>query len=119
MDAINSLREIEEDCSKNGWDGYDAFSVTKLAVKEAELFLNLLPSSVIIPNVSPDPRGGIALEWRNSRNDFIILTLKGNFILNYAGYFGPNNKIHRTEPFIKSIPRTILEKISSYFSESL
>jgi hypothetical protein len=65
MDAINSLQEIQEDCSQNGWDGY-----------------------------------------------------KGNFFLNYAGYFGPNNKIHGMEPFINSIPRTILEKISSYFSKS-
>lgn len=117
MDAINSLREIEDDCSKSGWDGYEALAVPKFAVKEAELFLNMLPTSIIIPYVSPDPRGGIAFEWRNSRNEFIILTLKGNFILNYAGYFGANNKFNETEPFINSIPRTIIEKLSTHFSE--
>lgn len=108
-DAINTVYEISLECANEDWDGYGALPVSEDANYEARKILQLLPSSVPMPEVLPEPSGDIGLEWRKGRNHFVI-SVSGNNEITYAGIFG-KNRIHGTEYFYNAIPSIILENL--------
>jgi len=116
--TLESLKQLYEECSEEGWDGYNANPITQDAYFEAKKIIDLLPIySLPMPEIVPEPDGGIALEWyKAKRFVFIISVIEKNEIV-YAGLFGPN-KTHGTEFFIDNLPQKIIENLRRlYFQE--
>ncbi len=61
--AAAQLDEVSSEASYVGWDGYGALPVDPLACVYAKLFLNILPTTAPIPELSADSDGEIALDW--------------------------------------------------------
>jgi len=98
-EALQSLNEVFEECSEEGWDGYDALPITEEAYFEAIKLIKSLPvTSFPMPEVTPVPNGKIGLEWYREKRQVFVASVSGRNEIVYAGLFGVN-KSHGTEYF--------------------
>jgi hypothetical protein len=111
-DAINSLKKIFSECSEDGWDGYDAKTISQVTFDEAYKFLNSLPSWLSMPEIVPEPNGDIGFEWYFGKDKVFIVSVEGLGQLSYAGILGLGVKAHGAEIFDGTIPKSIIENVS-------
>lgn len=105
-----SLLEVYKDCSRENWDGYGALAIPYDAYEEAKKIINLLPSSIQIPEITAEPNGEIGFEWRRGKGQIFVISIGGKHRINYAGIFG-DNKTHGSEYFEETIPSVIIENL--------
>jgi hypothetical protein len=60
---LAELNEVLSEASREGWDGYGARPLNPDAYYFAKTFLNNLPSTAPLPEVSADTDGEVALDW--------------------------------------------------------
>lgn len=106
--TIAILHEAVEECSQTNWDGYGAQPVSGRTYSEAIRFLNALPIWLPVPEIVPEPDGGIGFEWYVSMQKTFVASVNGSGKVIYAGLFGRGNKAHGAEVFNGTIPQTIL-----------
>ena len=114
-DKLKTLNEVYQKCSVENWDGYDAVPISPNAYSEATEVLKMLPSTLPMPEISPEPAGEIALEWYKSKDWIFVISLRGKRTITYAGLFGEKNKTYGTECFEVSLPNIILRSIHRLF----
>ena len=61
--TLMELDEVRAEASQGGWNGYDALPLNPSAYVFARAFLNALPTTAPLPQVSADPDGEVALDW--------------------------------------------------------
>jgi hypothetical protein len=61
--VISELDEVRAEASREGWDGYGARPLDHGAYVFGKMFLNALPSTAPLPEVSADTDGEVALDW--------------------------------------------------------
>ena len=115
--VLQSLNKEFDECSEEGWDGYDALPITKEAYFEAMKLIKCLPiTSFPMPEVAPEPNGEIGLEWFIGRRQVFNASVSGKNEIVYAGLFGVN-KVHGTEYFGDSLPFAILENLKRLYKD--
>jgi hypothetical protein len=107
--AYNELDEVYDECSEKDWDGYGAEAITAKAYNEAKIILNIIPTSYPEPEITPEPGGGIGIEWYKGEGESFIISVDGSKVMVYAGLFGKNNETYGNESFRNTIPRVIFE----------
>jgi len=116
-EALQSLKEVFEECSEEGWDGYDALPITKYAYIEAKRLIESLPvTAFTMPEVAPEPNGEIGIEWYRENRLVFVVSVSGKNEIVYAGLFGAN-KTHGTEYFGDSLPSIILENLKRLYKD--
>lgn len=115
QEAINELREIYNEVSKEDWDGYDSEAINADAVIEASKLIRMLPSSLPLPEITIEPDGGIGLEWYKTKGFVFVASVLGENIISYAGLFGPSSEIHGKENFTDTIPTIFLSALNKLF----
>jgi len=108
--VLRSLAEVLKECSKEGWDGYEALPINEDAYLEAKRLILSLPITIPMPEVTPEPTGEMALEWSRGNRRVFIASVSGKNQIVYAGLFGIN-KTHGIEYFGDSLPSAILENL--------
>lgn len=114
---LGEVREIIQDCSNEGWDGYNAEPISDESGFRAEQLVRLLPEGIQPPKVIPEPTGDIALEWSKGKDTHFTLGI-GDGTLVYAGIFGGSRKKYGEEQFSQELPQETLGILTSYFSEA-
>ena len=114
-DVLQSLEDLFEECSEEGWDGNEASPITEDAYLEARRLINNLPINLRMPEVVPEPSGEIGLEWSKGKDRVFVLSLSGRNEIVYAGLFGIN-KVHGVEYFGDAVPSTILENLRRLYA---
>ena len=61
--VLTQLDEVCAEASHEGWDGYGARPLGPGAYGFAKIFLNALPSTVPLPELSADADGEVSLDW--------------------------------------------------------
>jgi hypothetical protein len=117
-ESLECLDNIYLECSKENWDGYGSNPITQETYFEAKNLLELLQTSFPIPEICPEPNGGIGIEWYKKRGCSFIISVSGKNIITYAGLFGEGNQTHGTEHFTNSVPKIILNFLMRLFSNS-
>jgi len=113
---IDELLNIQLDCSKSGWDGYDAQPINKKVISEAFNLINIISSlnkKILTPDLSPAPNGSIIFEWRS---DDIILTISvmGEERLIYT-FINENKTIAKREIIKNQLSAEIKDLLLKYF----
>lgn len=83
--AIKSLyKEIDDlhiECSKSGWDGYDAEPIENVTCQEAKRLVDIIKVELMgrIHNVdiSPGADGSIIFEWRKGNYGILTISVSG------------------------------------------
>jgi len=114
--ALKSLDEVYGECSEANWDGYDAAPISLEAYFETSKLLRIIPNSFPVPDILPEPDGGIGLEWYKDRGFSFVISVSGKNIITYAGRFGKNNETYGSEDFRDSISKVILDWLKRLFS---
>jgi len=114
-DVLQSLEDLFEECSEEGWDGNEASPITEDAYLEARRLISNLPINLRMPEVVPEPSGEIGLEWSKGKDRVFVLSLSGRNEIVYAGLFGIN-KVHGVEYFGDAVPSTILENLRRLYA---
>jgi len=114
-ETVRALNEVLEEHATPNWDGYGAKAVDFGSYLEAERFIHSLPITVPSPEITVEPDGEIAFEWRNGPRCVFSVSMGNNGELTYAGLFG-RSKTHGTEYFGDGLPRTILDNIQRVFA---
>lgn len=110
------LALLRDECSRPGWDGYDAKPLGDEVLAEARAFIAELPQSVELPELVPEPSGAIQLEWRCGKQKILTISLSGRGGLVYAGFLSPREKMHGEMEFSNGIPDCILILLREHFS---
>lgn len=99
-----------QEASVRGWDGYDADPVRFGSYELAIRLVNDLPRPFLDADVSIDPDGEVAFEWRYAPGWLLSISIGDSGILTYAGSWG-ESKAHGRERIYESIPRVIDEAL--------
>jgi len=109
MQLREELEEISQECSREDWDNYGATPINPIAVEEAWKILEHMPHFLGLPEVAPEPHGGIGFEWRKGANRVLVLSVVGQHTISFAAIYEGGN-IHGTEYFEESLPSPILSQ---------
>lgn len=109
--AIEKLVKIYELCAHEDWDGNGEKGVSISALSEAIKLFQLFPPAIPMPHISPEPSGGIALEWYKDKSHVFIATLSGIGVITFAGLYGVGNQLRGTVYFGDSLPGVLVGNI--------
>ncbi len=74
-DAISAVWNVASDASEHDWNGEGALAVDSMTAGNAVQFIQSLPSFYAMPEVSPEPDGGISLDWIESRTRVLSISI--------------------------------------------
>lgn len=110
---IHELDEVFEECSHENWDGYGAGPISRKAYEEAKDFLNFIPRELPLPEVSPQPEGGIGFVWYGKGKRAFTASLTGEKTVFLAHYIDDNSRGSRREKFVDSVPKRVWDYLKS------
>lgn len=93
-----SLNEILLECSKEGWDGYNALPIEHSVALQVKQIINLIPYNLQLPELTPQADGEISFAWYRSRYHQFIFTIGKSWKIHYAGLLG-NRRISGVKQF--------------------
>lgn len=116
-ELLDSLVNIEAECRTHNWDGYGAKPVSSGAIREIKLLSTLLPPYLSVPDVVPEPTGGIGLEWRKG-DAMLILSVQGEGVVSFAAILDAETKRYGRDKFATTIPQLIQKEFFPFFKET-
>ncbi len=108
--ATEEVARIAQEAGAANWDGYGAAPLLEETSLQACSFLDALPLGTPAPSVGVEPDGHLTLEWYQSPRRVLSVTVSPEGDLHYAALLGPA-KAYGTEPFLGSVPQSILDLI--------
>jgi hypothetical protein len=109
--AIAELRRLELEASRPNWDGYGALPLDPRSAEQAFRFIQALPTTVPVPDVSADPDGEVDLLWQIDPKNTISVSVGPTGQLTYAALIG-SAQIYGTEWLSNEIPPPILDSLT-------
>jgi hypothetical protein len=88
--------------------GADEIPVDRETATLAMKFVRLLPRSMPLPEVAPDPDGEISFDWLGDGGKVFSVSINKRGRLAYAGRFGEESKVHGIEQLSEMCPGEIL-----------
>jgi hypothetical protein len=111
-DAIAEVWSVAAEASEPDWNGEGALAVDPMTASNAVIFIQSLPPSVPMPEVSPEPDGGISLDWIESRARVFSVSIGSKQSLPFAWLDG-NARGYGVLSFDgEETPNRVLDEIS-------
>lgn len=110
-DAIDARLDLGTRYEHRNWNGEDADPIPRAAFEEARAFLYKLPSTLPLPDVTPEPDGYLGLEWYANKLLLYSVSFNGQGALSCSGLFG-STSIYGTYYLDDGIPGDILRAIA-------
>ena len=107
QDAMRELWEVFEETSSPGWDGDDARPLSRRAKDALVDALFTLTPHVPIPEIVPEPDGGVAMEWSNGSARSLIVSFGPDGGLYFAVQI-PGRRESGRRPFDTQLPSDLL-----------
>ena len=107
QDAMRDLWEIIEETSSPGWDGNDAKPLSRRAKDALVAALFTLTPHVPMPEIVPEPDGGVAMEWSSGSTRSLIVSFGPDGDLYFAVHI-PGRRESGRRPFDSQLPADLL-----------
>lgn len=111
LDAIEALLPLPGRYREANWNGEGAAPIPESAIQEARTFLQKLPATFPLPEVTPEPDGYLGLEWYANKWLLYVVSFNGKGALSCSGLMGPD-RIYGTRYMDEGIPAEILDNIT-------
>ncbi len=108
--VFEDLFKTFEECGEPNWDGYGAEPVREETYRLAQQFLTLLPRSTPVPSIGAEPDGQITVEWYQSPQRTLSVSISPDGELHYAALLGAE-RICGTETVRARIPQVLVDLI--------
>lgn len=109
--SLAELENLAAECSRPGWDGYDAEPLHPGALELARRLILALPKGYDSPSVAAHPDGEVALTWQGARGTDFSVSVGASGQLSYAGVFGPSVVSYGSDNFTDDLPATVLDHL--------
>ena len=86
--VITELEEVRVETSREGWDGYGARPLNPLSFEFAIRFLNALPATAPLPEVTADADGEVVLDWIFGARKALTVSIDATGRCTYAWMLG-------------------------------
>ena len=114
--CLQALHEAFEESSQPDWDAYGARPVSETTLAQALAFLDVLPSTLLWPDISPHPDGELAFEWYFGQRRLLTVSVNDSGRLSYAALFGQARQ-HGTEFLLRDeLPEPIALALRRLYS---
>ena len=109
--VLDELDAVGLECALSDWDGNGAHPVNLASLLRAQSFVRALPDDVAMPTVSPEPDGGISLEWIKNRHRRLAVSLSDQTRIPIAWIDGSRSG-HATETFDSGkLPLSVVDQL--------
>jgi len=115
--ALDELEATRDEASLEGWDGYGSKPMNPEAYLLARRFLESLPTTAPLPEISADPDGDVALDWSFGPRKALSVSIneKGRCVFAcMRGY----STLRGTDWFDDGIPGSIANALSQLARDS-
>ena len=109
--TFRQLDETFKECSLEGWDGERAKPITEEVLRNAKNFLKSFPLGIEPPEVGAEPDGAISLEWYQSSDRVISISINPGKWLYYAAIIGSARRRHGRDPVLSGVSDDLLKLI--------
>lgn len=109
--AAAELQRVQQEASRPNWDGCEALPLDARSAEQALKFLQALPTTVPVPDVSVDPDGEVDLLWQIDPTRTISVSVGPAGQLTYAALIG-TAQAYGTEWLSNEIPQPILDNLT-------
>jgi len=109
--TFQQLDEVFEECSSEGWDGERAKAISIEVLRCTKRFLSSFPLGMEAPEVGAEPDGAITLEWYQSPNKVISISINPDGWMYYAALID-TSKRHGADYSLMGISDDLLYLIS-------
>lgn len=116
QNCVGALLAAFEEASHPDWDAYDGQPVSRTTLAYAMTLLNLLPTTLLWPDISAHPDGELAFEWAFDSRHLLTVSVNESGRLSYAALFG-EARIHGTEFLDDSLSEAIAFALRRLHSE--
>jgi hypothetical protein len=108
--ALTELDQVRAEASLEGWDGYGARPLDPDAYGFAKTFLNALPSTAPLPELSADTEGEVAFDWVFGERKALTVSVGPSGRCTFAWMLG--QRVYRGTDWIDDeIPEEILSAL--------
>lgn len=104
--ALADIEAIQQEASFDGWDGYGAKALDADACAVTVSFLDALPTTIPIPEISADNDGEVALDWIFEPRKALTISINGRGRCSYAWMLGQST-VRGTDWFTDEIPANV------------
>jgi hypothetical protein len=114
------LRDVVACANHDNWDGMKSLAANRRAVRQANRFLSMLPPSAfrsIVPEVTVDPDGEIAIEWYVSPSQLFSVSIGANGRLAWAGIID-GEEVPGHAMMKQRIPQELLDYINQLVADT-
>jgi hypothetical protein len=111
---LSDIEQIVADSNTHG--EADSTPIQRNTAEAAIEFAYLLPRSLPIPEVTPDPDGDISFDWFGPSGKMFSVSVDARGRLAYAGRFAETSKVHGTEQLSENCPQEIIRGIAKTIS---
>jgi hypothetical protein len=105
--VLTELKEVRLEASLEGWDGYGARPLDPASYDFAVRFLNALPTTAPLPEVSADNEGEVTLDWIFGQRKALTVSIGRTGRCTYAWMFGQSTN-RGTDWIDDEIPASII-----------
>jgi hypothetical protein len=108
---IPEIKELAEESGEVATMDAGAIPIDKETARAAIEFAFLLPLSLPVPEVAPEPDGDISFDWEGPCKRMFSVSVNKEGRIAYAGRFGEKSKVHGIEQLSEVCPPEVLRGI--------
>jgi hypothetical protein len=109
--GLDSLENARARTALEGWDGYGALPMNAQAYNWAKVFIQALPTSAHVPEVSADPDGEVSIDWFCGQRGTVSVSIGPTGRLSWASLIG-HNSVRGTEWIDDGISPEMLSQLA-------
>jgi hypothetical protein len=111
MSAISELDSFFVSAREKNWDGEESMPVHEVSYSNARRFLSLMPRTWVKPEISADPDGELAVEWRTGPRKRFSVSIGPEERVSYAWLNG-TERGNGTDTFVDEIPEGVFTQVN-------
>lgn len=114
-ESLVSLHAASKEASRPDWDGHGGQAVSNATIAQALTLLDLLPSALPRPEISPHPDGELGFEWWLGPRRVLTVSINETGRVSYAALLGPARS-YGTEFLQDALPEPMVLALRRLYS---